>query len=156
MKNYVRQGKNWTRKGHLSTQAKLWKTPSVTRAIVSSLYMHPLTTGRLASKGNDKTGTHFHKLHGVVRSHVTCEAIRVFEAAKWRISRRFSGWLARCDSLGVFWIVFWGGEAFEIQQITLVIDLIELKSNFGLKCQTKPKVKKIKRHAFVVKGLRRR
>lgn len=130
---FPEQGKNWTRERPLSlTQAKLWKTPTATPAIVLSLYMHLLTTGAsLASKGNDKTCTHFHELHGVVRSHVTCEAIRVFKAAKWRISRRFSGWLARCDSLSVFWIVFWGGEAFEIQQITLVINLVELKSDFG-------------------------
>ena len=105
-------------------------------AITSSLYPQCSTFQQfvtsLAGQSDDETCAHFHEFHRVMWASGARETIRVFQTVERRVCRRFSGWLSRQRSFRVFWRDFRGGKAFEVQEVTFMIDLVQLNSDLGL------------------------
>ena len=105
-------------------------------AITSSLYPQCSTFQQfvtsLAGQSDDETCAHFHEFHRVMWASGARETIRVFQTVERRVCRRFSGWLSRQRSFRVFWRDFRGGKAFEVQEVTFMIDLVQLNGDLGL------------------------
>lgn len=90
--------------------------------ILSKNYIPP----PLTSKSNNEIGTHFHEFHNMMWASVTrrAQVIGIFKATKGRITWWFPGGFSRCyNSLWMFWRVY-AREAFKVQQITLVVNLV--------------------------------
>ena len=69
-------------------------------------------------------------MNSMVWCEPACRLLKLSESvgAFWRFPRQF----AERNSICVFWVVFWSRKAFEVQQITLVIHLVQLKSDLVL------------------------